>query len=220
MSGSNLLQNLLKQLTPGKIVGVSGLSIVFFPATGSAAALATLLSGIGMGVTGGHKLHVARTFALSYKQLNPEQETDAPALALLARAACLAPGEPIPRALLLATLGDDLDRYRAADAVRRLTALGLLDVEASQALLLHRLVAAFVPQNEAARAAVEQAVLGELASRLDRAGYLGPLPDIELHVRAVTDAVRYAANLCNRLGYYLKQIGAYEGALLYYGRAL
>ena len=51
-----------------------------------------------------HEQHVARTFALSYDRLDPADPTDASALALLARAAYFAPGQPIPRDLLLATI--------------------------------------------------------------------------------------------------------------------
>ena len=51
-----------------------------------------------------HEQHVARTFALSYDRLDPADPTDASALALLARAAHFAPGQPIPRDLLLATI--------------------------------------------------------------------------------------------------------------------
>ena len=48
---------------------------------------------------------VAASFALSFDRLRPaENARDAAALALLARAACFAPGEPLPVDLLLATL--------------------------------------------------------------------------------------------------------------------
>ena len=48
---------------------------------------------------------VAASFALSFDRLRPAADaTDALALALLARAACFAPGEPLPVELLLATL--------------------------------------------------------------------------------------------------------------------
>jgi transcriptional regulator with XRE-family HTH domain len=52
----------------------------------------------------GHEQHVARTFALSYERLNPNNQIDALALALLARAAWFAPGQLIPRSLLLASI--------------------------------------------------------------------------------------------------------------------
>ncbi|MCS6883036.1 MAG: NB-ARC domain-containing protein [Oscillochloridaceae bacterium] len=94
-----------------------------------------------------HELDVARTFALSYNQLQPTDPVAATARALLARAACLAPGEPIPRELLLATLElpqDELDAaLHAEDGLQRLIELGLLDEESENVLRLHRLVAAY-----------------------------------------------------------------------------
>ncbi|PDW01465.1 hypothetical protein CJ255_18970, partial [Candidatus Viridilinea mediisalina] len=52
----------------------------------------------------GHNRDVARSFALSYERLEPQEAEDALALRLLARAAHLVPGEVLPTALLLATL--------------------------------------------------------------------------------------------------------------------
>ncbi|MEA3341680.1 MAG: tetratricopeptide repeat protein, partial [Chloroflexota bacterium] len=129
----------------------------------------------------GHELHVGRTFALSYERLDPGDETDAVALALLARAACFAPGEPIPRRLLFAALNlDEQDTESALgieDGLARLAALGLLEAEAEGGLLLHRLLAAFVRQTAptaAAQAAVEKTLLAQ-ANRLNKAGYPAPL---------------------------------------------
>ncbi|PDW01159.1 hypothetical protein [Candidatus Viridilinea mediisalina] len=53
----------------------------------------------------GHNRDVARSFALSYERLEPQDSEDALALRLLARAAHLVPGEVLPTALLLATSG-------------------------------------------------------------------------------------------------------------------
>lgn len=67
---------------------------------------------------------------------------------ILARAACLAPGEPIPHQLLLRTLDlpeNDLEAIlQAEDALTRLMELGLLQPETDQAVRLHRLVVAFI----------------------------------------------------------------------------
>jgi tetratricopeptide (TPR) repeat protein len=52
-----------------------------------------------------HEKSVARAFALSYERLDANNPIDALALALLARAAYFAPGEAIPRELLLASVG-------------------------------------------------------------------------------------------------------------------
>jgi hypothetical protein len=96
----------------------------------------------------GHEQHVARTFALSYDRLDPADPTNAHALALLARAAYFAPGQPIPRDLLLATVAGAEEApeatLQAQDALRRLRDLGLLELDVADAVRLHRLLAAFV----------------------------------------------------------------------------
>jgi tetratricopeptide (TPR) repeat protein len=139
---------------------------------------------------------VARTFALSYERLNDADPTDVLTRALLARAAHFASGEPIPRDLLLATLplpaGGQVTGLRAADAVARAIALGLLERvehEAGGALRLHRLVAVFlqtVVADSASQAAVEEVVL-ETARRLNRGGSPGPLLSLQPHLRRVTE---------------------------------
>ena len=181
--------------------------------------------------TTAHARHVGRTFALSYERLDPQDSIDAVAVALLARAACFAPGEPIPRDLLLATLEmseDDFEaQRRAEDALRRLVTLGLLEAGAEGQVTLHRLLAAFVRQeatDDADQAAVEEALLTE-AQRLNNAGYPAPLLAWQRHLRAVTDAVlaradERAAGLCNSLGYHLQMIGDYPAARPYYERSL
>ncbi len=179
-----------------------------------------------------HLLHVGKTFALSYEALKRDDPVDALALQLLGRAACFAPGEAIPRALLLAALGlpDDDDRAghrQAARAFNRLLGLGLLEAGAGGALALHRLLAEFIERarpDPAAREAVEATLLAE-ANRLNNAGYPAPLLAWQAHLRAVTDAARQrtderAAGLCNTLGYHLNMIGDTAAARPYYERAL
>ncbi len=163
---------------------------------------------------GCHRRHVGRTFALSYDQLDAAKTVDALALGLLARAACLAPGEPIPRDLLKATMdqphkvnqtgkvrswlrglfgaaqGKPQERPTHGQALRRLGDLGLLEEEAGGALRLHRLLAAFVAArapDAGARAAVEQAIL-DTAGDLNKAGIPAPLLALQAHLLAVTDA--------------------------------
>jgi tetratricopeptide (TPR) repeat protein len=182
-----------------------------------------------------HAQDVARTFALSYQRLDPADPTDALALALLSRAAYFAHGEPIPRKLLVATLGQDDDPERALqaeDGLARLVELGLLEVEAEGALRLHRLVGAFVhgvAADDEARAAVEGALLVEAPRlnwwSLNWTGHRAPLRAWQAHLRAVTDVARKrederAARLCNALGDHLNMIGDYAGARPYYERAL
>jgi tetratricopeptide (TPR) repeat protein len=178
-----------------------------------------------------HEQHVARTFALSYERLDARDTTDALALALLARAAYFAPGEPIPRDVLLATLGQDAENSDATlareDALQRLYELGLLAPAASGAVRLHRLLAAFVQSAYSALEAqtvVEQTML-TTAERLNAAGDPRPLLALEVHLRAVTDAAQrredtQAAQLCNELGFHLKAVGQYVEARPYYERAL
>jgi hypothetical protein len=91
----------------------------------------------------GHELHVANTFALSWRKLNERDPVDAAARALLFRAACFAPGEPIPRELLRASLpaesGQGAASTLVADALRRATSLGLIEQRVGGPLVLHRL---------------------------------------------------------------------------------
>ncbi|HVR97896.1 MAG TPA: TIR domain-containing protein [Thermoanaerobaculia bacterium] len=175
-----------------------------------------------------HEAHVGRTFALSIEKLQPEDDTDVLALALLTRAAWFAPGEPIPRALLLKTVNSEPEAgLQAEDALNRLTALGLLEPGETGTLVMHRLIAELVrnsTEGEDARNAVEESLLEE-AKRLNKAGIPGPLLAWQSHLRAITESARTqedtnAAGLCNELGYYLKMIGDFSGARPYYERAL
>ncbi len=140
------------------------------------------------------------------------------------QAACFAPGEAIPRALLIASLGlaegDDEAAMRAEDALGRLSALGLLETEEHGALLLHRLLAAFVKDKTddlpGAREAVERAVEAE-ADRLIDAGYPAPLLAWQPHLRAVTEmAVEQgsdrARGLLLSLGRHLRMVADLAGA--------
>ncbi len=180
-----------------------------------------------------HEPHVARTFALSYDQLRSADAIDGLALALLARAAHFVPGEPIPQALLLATvLPDDADldaRLDAEDALRRLADLGLVNREAAGAVRLHRLLAHYVlnaaeETKAEAQTAVAEAVLAE-ANRLNNEGIPGPLLVWQGHLRYVTEAAlatrdETAASLCNTLGFHLNMVGLYGEARPYYEQAL
>ncbi|MEZ4866738.1 MAG: tetratricopeptide repeat protein [Caldilineaceae bacterium] len=184
-----------------------------------------------------HDQHVARTFALSYEQLQANDEIDALALRLLSHIACFAPGELIPRDLLLLTIeqeGEDntdpLDAaMQAEDALLRLMELGLIEVETDEQILLHRLLAIFVQHVDregyaAAVSIVETAILRE-ANRLNNRGIPQPLLIWQVHLRHRTDLAKarldeIAAALCNALGYHLHMIGEYRSAKPYYERAL
>jgi hypothetical protein len=133
---------------------------------------------------------VARTFALSYERLDARDTMDA--LALLARAAYFAPGEPIPRDMLLAILSQDADSLEATlareDALQRLYELGLLEPPASGAMRMHRLLAAFV---QSAHSDLEaQTVVGQTmlttTCRLNAAW--DPRPLLALDVRFISSS--------------------------------
>jgi tetratricopeptide (TPR) repeat protein len=178
-----------------------------------------------------HEPHVARTFIVSYDRLDPNDPTDILARALLARAAHFAPGQPIPRDLLLATvMGAEEtpeEALQAEDALRRLLDLGLLEPDVAGAVRLHRLLAVFVgtvAQDAVAQAAVED-VLFAAAERLISAGYPGPLLVLHPHLRAVTEAAQSwedarTARLNTALGYTVYLLGDYTGAQRAWERAL
>jgi tetratricopeptide (TPR) repeat protein len=179
-----------------------------------------------------HDRNVYRTFQLSFGKLDESQAMDALALRLLACAACLAPGEPIPYTLLvMMVLAQDAsvdERERVEDALARLTGLGLLETASEQppTFRLHRLLQRFVqkarePTMAGARERVEQVVLAE-AERMNAAGLVKPLTTLQPQLPFVTDAavgLRKAA-LSTVLGHHLKRLGDYLRAKEYYDRAL
>ncbi len=177
----------------------------------------------------GHAAHVARTFALSYKRLDSDDQVDALAQRLLARTSYFAHGEPIPRKLLTATLGPEASEkpIDAEEALGRLVDLGLLQQGEDGRVSMHRLVAHFAryeSDDSDDRFAVEEAVLQE-ARLLNHAGYPGDLSVWQTHLRFVVEAgaVRedeIAASLCNNLDFYLCQTGDFVGARRYSERAL
>jgi hypothetical protein len=180
-----------------------------------------------------HDMDVWRTFALSYWRLDADDETDATAIRLLARAARLAPDVPIPDSLLALTLNphdsDDAPlelTTTVRDALDRLTHLGLLEESGGETLRMHRLVGAFalaeVP-DDGAQAAVE-ATCALAAGRAFREGQPARQEALLPHVRFVTDSARgrvdeMAANLCTALNVSLSQLRAYDEALPYAERA-
>jgi tetratricopeptide (TPR) repeat protein len=176
-----------------------------------------------------HEAHVAQTFALSYDRLNAADPMDALALALLVRAACLAPGEPIPLTLLAATVAEDSAETvtpAVEAALRRLATVGLIDL-ATGSVQLHRLVWQFVrasAEDGVAQGAVEGALI-LVANRLNEAGYPAALLPLQGHLRHV---IAQAADrndetlttLTNSLGYHLNMLGDYASARPLLERAL
>ena len=176
-----------------------------------------------------HVLDVGRTFTLSFDKLRPDNAVDVVALALLTRAACFAPGAPIPRDLLLATidLPDHATRRRANRALTRLVDLGLLDEEQDGALTIHRLVAVFVRRqvaNTDALGAIERAITNRSYDLLSK-GLPASFVVVQVHLRHLVEPAREradgrAANICTAMGRYLQLIGDYAAALPYARRAL
>ena len=188
----------------------------------------------GSTYTTGHIQHMARTFALSYDQLNPSDPIDTTALNLLAHVVCFAAGEPIPRDLLRMTMGPEEDEEledRFVKALKRVHALGLLTTQQAGAQQMHRLLVTFVQEHPTsmaaateAQTAVEEAVLHRVWEVND-ASYPARLLPLQEHLRVVTarankrgDAM--AADLNRALGTHLYIIGAYQEAQRYLERAL
>jgi tetratricopeptide (TPR) repeat protein len=181
-----------------------------------------------------HELSVWRTFSVSLDRLADDDPIDQLAKELLSRAACFAPGEPLPEALLRAAAvdadGETLSPPRdLTDAIHALDAAGLLERPGEGVLRLHRLLARFVANKAGegigqARAAVEAAVIRQ-ATQQNEAGDPRALREWEIHLRHAVVAAgdredETAATLCNRLGYYLNMSGDLSGARPYFERAL
>jgi tetratricopeptide (TPR) repeat protein len=174
-----------------------------------------------------HVQSLAQTFALCLGRLDRECEVDRVAIALLARMACLAPGEAVPRDLLGRTL-EEVSPRRRADGLRRLGAVGLVE-EGEGWLRLHRLLVHFVRQEGLgpdAQPAVAKALIGcgEDASRGDLAG--SALAAVIPHLVDVAGAAgrlsgeRLAAGLCTAAGQALRYSGDVRSARPWYERAL
>ena len=175
----------------------------------------------------GHDLHVARTFAVSLGRLDPADPAERLARQLLARAACFASGESIPRALLGATVrlgaADTVDELLVEDALARLVSLGFLALSGRSAVIMHRLAAAYATEltdnDAAARAAVEAAVLDFLAERALGTYGLARLPFAASHLRRLVEQAQprqdaNSARLLNLWGRHLRDLGDLEEAFL------
>lgn len=177
----------------------------------------------------GHEMDVGRTFVVSYERLDGDDPVDVLAIRLLARASRFAPGEPIPRGMLLSALdppeGAPLD-LRREDALRRLTQLGLLTESEDGSLRMHRLVAAFArgaADDHEAQPAVEKALGDETLGVLKQGQPIRLLPLIP-HLRHVARASGeredYPAGLVHyALGMSLYNVASYDEALSHVERA-
>ena len=185
----------------------------------------------------GHQLNVSRTFTISFEQLDPTDEVDRIAWQLLARAACFAPGEPIPQDLLLATVveneqrdGDQLMALLTADdSLRRLIALGILQGEASGQVVLHRLLATFTIDfldiDQSVQRAVENVLLRILSTYSENERNLYILPLSATHLKHITHLTfarqdNVAFRLGIFLGSHLRDVGDFKSAHHYLKQSL
>ncbi|MFN8480366.1 MAG: FxSxx-COOH system tetratricopeptide repeat protein [Kouleothrix sp.] len=178
-----------------------------------------------------HLLHVGRTFSLSYQLLNPNDPINLIARDILACAVCLAPGEPIPRELLIKIVVADPDdtaqRRSGGRAIERARSVGLLESVGGHSFKIHRLVRWFLEQiseREVAQKKVEGTVY-------DLARFLQANPDASTilacqpHFRWVADAAleqhhEQAAYLCSEVALCLNAIGIYSIAQYYFEQVL
>lgn len=170
----------------------------------------------------GHELHVARTFALNFEQLDAADDTDAIARQLLACAIAFAHGEAIPQNLLLAcvqTEPDDLlANLLAMDGLTRLLTLGILRSISGDSVQIHRLVAEYAAAElgdlvTRGRTAVENHLIQLLEEKFKATRFLGQLPFATAHLQAVTkNGLARADNSGTQfalwLGRHLRDVGA------------
>jgi tetratricopeptide (TPR) repeat protein len=175
-----------------------------------------------------HVQSVAQTFALCLGRLDREREIDRVAIALLARMACMAPGEPVPHGLLSRTL-EEVEPRRQADGLRRLGAVGLVEVGDGW-LRLHRLLVHFVRGEgmaKDAQTAVARALIrcGDDAYQRHLTGsalaaVIPHLVDVAGEMIGGTANPVLAADLCNAAGETLEYASDLRAARTWYECAL
>ncbi len=175
-----------------------------------------------------HALDVGRTFALSIAQLNLVDEVDEMAYRLLVTAACFAPGEPIPQKLLQETANQNEEDFMTdllvEDGLARLVGLGFVDAESSNAVVMHRLVAAFIleefksnPFLESVQTAVEDTFVRLLSKELEEPFYHRDFPVPTAHLRHIFESAlarvsKSAGVLALALGKHIRLMAEFEAA--------
>jgi hypothetical protein len=163
---------------------------------------------------------VAAAFALSYDQLNEQNEVDAAALKLLRRASCCAP-EPIYLPFSVALM--DNDQVLTTQGMQRLAKLGLLTQLPDQSMTIHRLIAAFVCMRNTNVHQDEDAV--DIAwlrcvnafTSTGSTGSIGVMipHGIKTSGRALRKQRPFDDTLLNSIGMVLRSVGSYSKALYY-----
>ncbi|MEM7110804.1 MAG: tetratricopeptide repeat protein [Chloroflexota bacterium] len=140
----------------------------------------------------GHDLHVARTFALNFSQLDSQDEVDVMARSLLASAVAFAHGEPIPQPMLLDALLVEPDDFMAellvVDGLARLITLGFLTESAKKHVQIHRLIAAYATTElkelvAKGETAVSTHLLQKLTDQFAKTLFTGQLPLAAAHLQ-------------------------------------
>ncbi len=181
----------------------------------------------------GHELDVARTFAINWDQLKTDDETDAIALKLLSCAAQFAPGESIPRDLLISTVVSDkedgMQTLLVEDGLARLITLGFVRVNQGTLLSLHRLVIAFVQSMlsdvNAVQTTVAETVWQHIQAQWGHGAVLDQLVVPPAHVKFIMDVelekgTKLAVHLAHAWGRHLLDIGDFDGSRIYLEKAL
>ena len=173
-----------------------------------------------------HGQNIAKTFAISYRQLNPDDSMDQYAVALLKRVGYFAPGEIIPREIVKGTTGQtnslDISELEIEKAIARPLQLGFMDEVSDGSLRMHHLVSEFIrslPNNIEAKHSVEDALI----SCFRDFGGTGNTIDackLEPHLRDVTDnelrlRTEKAVSLSNILGNHLRSVTNHTEAIKY-----
>ena len=169
---------------------------------------------------------VTSAFALSVGRLDPDQASDRVALDMLARAACLATGVPIPIELLQRSLPTADDAAFEA-GLSRLCEVGLLESNPTRFVSIHpvtAMAARTLLRDSGAQAAVDQALLG-LARQLRQQHDLARTRQLEPHLtrsaeRADRRADPVAVALWNELGSLVLARGAAADAQRVFETAL
>ncbi|MFZ0546707.1 MAG: FxSxx-COOH system tetratricopeptide repeat protein [Candidatus Promineifilaceae bacterium] len=177
----------------------------------------------------GHDFNVAHTFALSFDKLDMNDPVDVAAQRLMAKAASLAPNEPIPLSLLFdSTSNDDPSVDKPIEAAAaRLLSLGFLNAINDEIVTMHNLLVTFTIDWLAgesvlteAKLAVEQALIRQIDPHKAAVGSLATLPFSPVHLRFVTTRAvesddQQAFRFVNLMSAYLLAIANYEEAESY-----
>ena len=170
-----------------------------------------------------HETSLTATFLLSWNQV-----TDDLAQRLFKICGYCAPNIPIPREVLLGSIGAaESKELREVDrSLRDLINLGLLK-PGEPGPSLHPLLAEFARLQDPERACLLDLVktLGNLASEANQTGLPERFQPFRAHVRTAAEiaqktTLEEAGWLWNEFGYHLKQVAEYAGARAAYERAL